>query len=364
MIRSLLVDDEEPARARLRGMLAEHQDIEIVGEACDGLAAIERIAELRPDLVFLDIQMPGRSGVEVVAALGPPRPRVIFCTAFDQYAIDAFDHHALDYLLKPLKRDRLARAIERVRGSLCVPGDLESEMAQASRTQARLLPQSLPDMPGLDYAGLCRAARDVAGDYYDFLAVGPGRLGIAVADVSGKGLYAGLLMAGLQARIQTLAAVHADAVDLLAAEANRVMHASTETNRYATLFYGLYDDAGGTLNYVNAGHTPALLLRKGGGLERLGANGTVIGLVPEARYRRDAVRLEKGDVLIISTDGVTEALGANGEEFGERRLVETALRHVGRRAEEIRDAILQAVDDFRDTGPLSDDVTLVVACAT
>ena len=86
--------------------------------------------------------------------------------------------------------------------------------------------------------------------------------------------------------------------------------------------------------------------------------------MPEARYRRDAVRLEKGDVLIISTDGVTEALGANGEEFGERRLVETALRHVGRRAEEIRDAILQAVDDFRDTGPLSDDVTLVVACAT
>ena len=106
MIRALLVDDEEPARDRLRSLLADFDDVHIVGEAADGDEALQKIAETRPDLVFLDIQMPGRSGMEVAASLPPPRPRIVFCTAFDQYAIDAFEHHALDYLLKPLNRDR------------------------------------------------------------------------------------------------------------------------------------------------------------------------------------------------------------------------------------------------------------------
>lgn len=115
MIRTLLVDDEQPARERLRQLLAAHPDVEIVGEAEDGLQAAERIAELSPDLVLLDIQMPGASGLDVAASLGKPRPAVIFCTAFDQYAVDAFELSALDYLLKPVNRARLAAALDRVR---------------------------------------------------------------------------------------------------------------------------------------------------------------------------------------------------------------------------------------------------------
>ena len=129
-MRVLLVDDEELARSRLRSLLQGYDDIEIVGEAQDGEEAIERIDELKPDLVFLDIQMPGCSGTDVVESLRSPRPRIIFCTAFDQYALDAFELAALDYLLKPVTRARLAKAIERARQSSLEAN--ESSLAQAA----------------------------------------------------------------------------------------------------------------------------------------------------------------------------------------------------------------------------------------
>lgn len=117
MIRTLVIDDEQPARERLKQLLGAHADVEIVGEADDGVQAAEKIAELSPDLVLLDIQMPGASGLDVAASLGRPRPAVIFCTAYDQYAVDAFELSALDYLLKPVNRARLAAALDRVRSS-------------------------------------------------------------------------------------------------------------------------------------------------------------------------------------------------------------------------------------------------------
>jgi two-component system LytT family response regulator len=131
MIKALLVDDEQPARDRLRQLLAAETDVEIVGEAEDGVQAIERIAELTPDLVVLDIQMPGCNGLEVAASLGRPRPAIIFCTAYDQYAVDAFELQATDYLLKPVNRARLHAAIERVRAARA--SDREHQLDRLSR---------------------------------------------------------------------------------------------------------------------------------------------------------------------------------------------------------------------------------------
>lgn len=127
MMRVLLVDDEQPARERLRQLLAAHADVDVVGEAEDGVQALERIAELAPDVVFLDIQMPGASGLDVAGSLGHPRPVIVFCTAFDQYAVDAFELSATDYLLKPVNRARLAAALDRIRASAPKDSDGASE---------------------------------------------------------------------------------------------------------------------------------------------------------------------------------------------------------------------------------------------
>ena len=135
MIRVLLVDDEQLAKDRLRQLLRPFEDIEVIGEAEDGEQAIERILDLRPDVVFLDIQMPGCSGIDVAASLPSPRPRIIFCTAFDQYAIDAFELHAIDYLLKPVSRVRLAKALDRVREGQ--PADADAGLTRIGRMQGR-----------------------------------------------------------------------------------------------------------------------------------------------------------------------------------------------------------------------------------
>lgn len=144
MIRVLIVDDEAPTRIRLRQMLASHTDIEVAGEAETGVQAIEMTAQLRPDLVLLDIQMPGCSGIDVAACLPRPRPHVIFCTAYDQYAVEAFELHVVDYLLKPIGRARLAQALDRVR--VLPAAGHESALDQALRrprsTPARFLVRS------------------------------------------------------------------------------------------------------------------------------------------------------------------------------------------------------------------------------
>jgi two-component system, LytTR family, response regulator len=135
MIRALIVDDETPSRDRLRRMLAEFKDVEVAGEAADGEEAMTRIAELQPSVVFLDIQMPGATGLEVAASLPEPRPHIIFCTAFDQYAVDAFELHAIDYLLKPVSRARLEKALERVRQNAASGPSLDRIASQAAPTR-------------------------------------------------------------------------------------------------------------------------------------------------------------------------------------------------------------------------------------
>jgi sigma-B regulation protein RsbU (phosphoserine phosphatase) len=362
MIRAIVVDDERPARDRLCAMLEGMEEIEVVAEAEDGDDAVVKIEQHRPDLVFLDIQMPGRSGMEVAASLSPPRPRIIFCTAFDRYAIEAFEHAAVDYLLKPLNRDRLVLAVERLHRSIDDHERHRREVADASATQARLLPQGTPSIRGLELRGESRAARGVGGDYYDFLSAGEDRIGIALGDVSGKGLFAGLLMAGLQARVQSLASRHGAAVSGLAEELNAALHDTTDSNRYATLFYGVYEESSRRLTWFNAGHTPPLMYRRATGrFMRLAATGTAIGLLPGAGYRSDSLEMVGGDILLAFSDGLPETTATDDEEFGEARLREIVVGNAGLSAGRLLERILSEVDAFRGDAPLRDDLTVVVA---
>jgi phosphoserine phosphatase RsbU/P len=360
MIRAVIVDDEAPARERLRRMLPA-SDVEVVGEAEDGDQAISRIEALQPDLVFLDIQMPALSGLEVAARLPAPRPRVVFCTAYDHFAIQAFELHAIDYLLKPVNQDRLARTVQRIAGELDQQRLQTRERAEAVRTQKRLLPEDLPADFGLICAGGCEPADGVGGDYYDFLPMADGRLGIALADVSGKGMYAGILAAALQARLQAITAHGPQSATAIVRELNRLTVGTIEGNRFATVFFGIFDTTGNTLTYVNAGHPPALVLSRTGETRTLDATAPAVGWTADAEFPQAVVTLTPGDLFAAFSDGLTEAAAPGGDELGTTGVVQIVRRHAALTPRALVDAALADVRRFSGNAPASDDRTLVVA---
>ena len=238
---------------------------------------------------------------------------------------------------------------------------LNRELEIAREVQEHLFPQRFPPAPGLDYCGQCRPAREVGGDYYDFLELSDRRLGIAIGDVSGKGVGAALMMASLEASLRALASVVQDPADLMGRVNSLVCQASA-ANRYATLFYAEYDPATRRLTYVNAGHNPPVVLRNcGGGCQvlRLETGGPVIGLFPQ-RYQRGVFSHEPGDLVMLFTDGVSESMNVRDEEWGEERLIEVAKTCHGLPAMEGMRRILAAAQAFAGGAPQQDDLTLVV----
>jgi sigma-B regulation protein RsbU (phosphoserine phosphatase) len=373
MIRGFIVDDEEPARDRLRRLLtgAEALDagqpgtgIEIVGEAADGAEALAQIAASTPDVVFLDIQMPGLSGLDVAARLQPPRPRVVFCTAFDQFAIDAFEHHAVDYLLKPVNRERLQRTIRRISGEVDEQRrqiQQVHEQREAVRTQARLMPAPGVVLDGLDCAGTCRPARGVGGDYYDFLTLDGSSVGLAIGDVSGKGTYAGLLVAALQARMQALVSRGIHGPRRVMGELNALTVGTMEGNRFATVAFVTYNRNDARLTFASAGHPPAIIVGADGAVRQIDATGPAIGWAADQTFDELTLAVQPGDLLVLCSDGVTETVSPSGALFGTEGLVRVirASRHLPA-AEIVRD-VMSAMDDFSQGAPAEDDRTLVVA---
>src|SRR5499426_2292376 len=238
---------------------------------------------------------------------------------------------------------------------------LNRELEIAREVQEHLFPQRLPPVLGLDYCGQCRPAREVGGEYYDFLPLPGGKLGIAIGDVSGKGVGAALMMASLEASLRALASVVDDPAELMERINSLVYRAST-AERYATLFYAEYDPASRRLSYVNAGHNPPVVLRNRNGSRhvlRLETGGPVIGLIPH-RYQRGIFSHEAGDLVVLFTDGVSESMNVRFEEWGEDRLIELAKMCHTLPATEVMRQILAAAEAFAAGAPQHDDMTLVV----
>jgi len=234
------------------------------------------------------------------------------------------------------------------------------DMEIAREVQSRLFPQFLPPLQTLQYTGACIQARVVGGDYYDFLDLGTGRLGIVLADISGKGIAAALLMANLQANLRSRCMVAIEDPHQLLQSVNRMFFENTPDDSYATLFYADYDDANHCLRYANCGHNPPLLLRASGEIEKLGATATVLGLFSDWRCKVEKVALGPGDVLVIYTDGITEAPNQAGEEFGESRLLDIVRAHPQANVNEMLSSILAEVQQFSGASQ-ADDLTLVIA---
>jgi sigma-B regulation protein RsbU (phosphoserine phosphatase) len=233
------------------------------------------------------------------------------------------------------------------------------EMEIAKEVQARLLPQEPPHLKTLDCAAQCIEARSVGGDYYDFLDLGQDRMGFVLADVSGKGVHAALLMANLQAYLRSQSGITPlDPAGLLQ-QVNRLLWKATSAEHFATLFFAIYDDSSRQVVYINCGHNPPVWLRQDGNVQRLGATATVIGVFEQWDCSVEQIRLSPGDLLLVFSDGVTEAT-RNEEEYGEARLIHELLscRHLP--VNEIVQAILASVQEF-SAGAQSDDLTLLIA---
>jgi serine phosphatase RsbU (regulator of sigma subunit) len=239
---------------------------------------------------------------------------------------------------------------------------LERELAIARAIQDSFLPKSAPVLEHFDIAGMTRPHADVGGDYYDFIRVGENRLGIAIADVSGKGIPAALIMASFRASL--LAEIRNEfAIRAVMAKANSLLLESRDPGKFVTCFYGLLDFKYRALTFCNAGHNPPLLRRADGRLECLGEGGVALGIVPAARYEDRPLTLHPGDILLLYTDGVTESLNAMKETFGQPRLEQALERLHDRPAQEILEGVVQAALDWSGEEGQSDDLTVVVVKA-
>lgn len=241
---------------------------------------------------------------------------------------------------------------------------LEHEVSIAHEVQQQLFPSVLPSVPGLELAAICRPARVVSGDYYDFIQLGPSRVGIAVADISGKGIYAALLMASLQAALRSMALSdgHGCTAEIIS-RVNTHLFVNTSDDRYATLFYAIYDSQAKTLTYTNAGHLAPLLVCPGASeqVQQLEQGGTVVGLFENPGYTERTIEIHPGSLLVVFSDGITEPENVYGEEFGIQRLKAEILRQRDLPVARLADDLISAAEQWAGSPEQSDDMTVVIA---
>lgn len=236
---------------------------------------------------------------------------------------------------------------------------LERELQLAMEIQQRFQPTAPPIVPGYELQGISFPCYEIGGDYYDFIQRDDGRLVIALGDVSGKGTAAALLMSSLHAAVHAQAGSHDTLVETISA-VNRYLADNIPPNRFVTLFYAELDPASGALSFLNAGHNPPLIVHAAGTVEQLASGGLPLGIKRDAEYREGRTQLQLGDVLVIYSDGVTEAASPSGEEFGPTRLYEVVSRNIDASAAGVRDRIESALTKFSQGTQAADDITLVI----
>ncbi len=234
---------------------------------------------------------------------------------------------------------------------------LQEELRLAREIQKNLLPKEAPVLAGYQVAGHSVPAKRVGGDYYDFLDLGEERLGLCLADVSGKGITAALLMSNVQATIRSQSRM-APSIGDCVSTSNDMLYASTDSDKFVTMFYGVLDTAANRLDYCNAGHNPPVLL---GGSEAvlLETGGPVLGVLPGFPFESGQVGFEPGQTLLVYSDGFSEAMDSRENEFGDERLRDLAQEYADLAPEEMLSTILEAVQQFCGDGPQTDDMTIM-----
>jgi sigma-B regulation protein RsbU (phosphoserine phosphatase) len=361
--RVLVCDDQPDVREALRLLLKSQGWQTVTADSPESLLESARTETF--DLILLDLNYTrdttsGAEGMDLLASLetqGNQAP-VMVMTAWSSFdlAVEAMRRGACDFIQKPWDNQRLLAAIARQAES---ERKRKSELEIAANVQQKLFPSKLRPLRTLDYGAQCVAARVVGGDYYDFLDTGPDTMAIVLADVCGKGVPAALLMANLQAWFRSQPPASLEHPVPLLEQVNRHFFGSTEPDRFATLFFGIYNERTRRLQYVNCAHSEPLLLRASGAMERLEPTATVIGAFAQWHCTEAIVELGPGDLLALYSDGVTEAIGIGNEEFGENRLLNVLHTHRHAGATAAVQAVIDAVAAF-SRGQRSDDETVVI----
>jgi sigma-B regulation protein RsbU (phosphoserine phosphatase) len=381
VVEDILIVDDTPDNLRLLSQMLSEQGYG-VRAVTSGSRALASVQAAPPDLILLDIKMPEMDGYQVCEALkADPETRdipIIFISALDalQDKVQAFAVGGVDYVTKPFQLEEVVARVEthlalrRLQKQLQeankrlqdTNSKMERELALAGEVQASFLPGELPDVPGWQLAAALKPARETSGDFYDVIPLSNGRLGVLIADVVDKGVGAALYMALSSTLIRTYAVEHPAQPELVLSAANRRILMDTQANQFVTVFYGILDPATGTLVYCNAGHCPPCFIsaRNGKAVQELVRTGVPLGIFEDETWEQGVVQIAPGDVLMLYTDGVTDAQNAQEAFFGGERLVASARANVGRSARDIQDAVITAVDEFVGAAPRFDDVALMV----
>jgi len=366
---TLIADDQPDVLEALHLLLKrEGYQIEAVNSP---KAVLERLRERDYDVLLMDLNYAldttsGQEGLDLLARvqkLDSTLP-VVVMTAWGsiRLAVEAMQRGAADFVEKPWDNEKLLSTLraqiesrnERRSGAVRASG----EIADAGATQRGLLPQAIPEFPGYGISAAWRPAGAVSGDYFDVLRLDSRHLALCVADVIGKGVPAALLMSNVQAAVHALAG-EVLATGELCGRINRIVAANVGSGKFITFFYGVLD-CDRRFRYTNAGHPEPILVRRNGECVRVNHGGVVLGVFPEWEYREESLVLEPGDRLVLFTDGITEIENAEGEDFGDERLMKLLEASRALDAEAMQKRVMAAVAEFSG-GNFHDDATLIVA---
>jgi phosphoserine phosphatase RsbU/P len=295
-----------------------------------------------------EIAVPIVSGGEVIGALNLESDTL---DAFSEADVEFLEFFAVAAAISIEKAVLHREMLEKHR--------IEQQLRIAKEVQVALLPADAPVLDGYDIAGTNVPTWEIGGDYFDYLPQPDGRLGVAIADVSGKGVPAALIMATFRAALRAQR-VRGMPLDAIAGRLNRILLDSMDASRFVTAFYGLLEPGTGGLGFANCGHNPPLLLRAGGSLDVLASGGPALGMWPGAAFKRGDVSLRPGDILVLYTDGVVEVMNAAGEMFGVERLEEVIRRRPGESSRNLIEAVVEATRAFAGRAGYDDDFTLVI----
>ena len=373
-LKILVVDDEPdvPAmfRVAMRREVRERKYLFLF--AANGNEALEQLeSQDDVDMVITDINMPRMDGLTLLEEVASRKPQVrsIIVSAYgDMKNIrQAMNRGAFDFITKPLDFEDLRITIERTRKNIIEwrramesrdrLAELQYELNLASRMQQAILPTTFPSGPGHDVHGSMTPAHEVSGDFFDVIQLEHGRIGLAIADVSGKGVPAALFMMSSRTLLKG-AAIGLESPGSVLQEVNNLLHRDNENTMFITLLYAIYDPGDGSITYANGGHCPPMLVMPDGECRELpSTRGIALGLAPNREYRETTVEIPPGATVVMYTDGVSEAMNADREEFGEERLERVLMSQPPQEAADTNQRIIGAIHDFTLGERQSDDIT-------